>query len=95
MKPLGLARQLKQVGIQTIIFTDIARDGAGTGINLASTTQLAQQSGLAVIASGGVNSYQDVLQVKNAGLPGVVVGKALYDQKINPTDLFKLQTGGA
>lgn len=92
--PLALARQLKQIGIQTIIFTDIARDGAGTGINLESTRELARQSDLEVIASGGVNRYEDVLQVKNAGLPGIVVGKALYDQKINPTDLFELQTGG-
>ncbi len=55
------------MGLQTIIFTDIARDGAGTGINLESTTALAKQSGLTIIASGGVNSLEDVIAVKEAG----------------------------
>ncbi len=91
--PLTLANKLKELGIQTIIYTDIARDGAGTGINLESTTALAEQSGLTVIASGGVNSLEDVTAVKQAGLPGVVVGKALYEQRINPQAVFSLQSG--
>lgn len=93
ISPLELANQLKAIGIQTVIYTDIARDGAGTGINLESTTALAEQSGLTVIASGGVNNLDDVTAVKQAGLPGVVIGKALYEQKINPQVVFNLQSG--
>lgn len=93
ISPLELANQLKQIGLQTIIFTDIARDGAGTGINLESTTVLAKQSGLNIIASGGVNLIDDVIAVKEEGLPGVVIGKALYEQRLNPQAVFKLQVG--
>ena len=93
ISPLDLANQLKAIGIQTVIYTDIARDGAGTGINLESTTTLAKQSGLTVIASGGVNNLDDVTAVKQAGLPGVVIGKALYEQKIDPQVVFSLQSG--
>ncbi len=92
--PLALACQLKQTGIQTIIYTDIARDGAGTGINLESTTRLAKESGLTVIASGGVNSMEDVRAVKASGLSGVVIGKALYEQRLDPQAVFQLQAGG-
>lgn len=93
LSPLELASQLKKIGLQTIIYTDIARDGAGTGINLESTAALAKQSELTVIASGGINLIDDVIAVREKGIPGVVIGKALYEQKLNPQAVFTLQTG--
>jgi len=70
-------------GVQTLIYTDISKDGMGTGINLANTRRLAEESGLAVIASGGVTSLEDVRRVKAAGLHGVIIGRALYEGDID------------
>lgn len=67
------------LGLRTVIFTDIRRDGLGGGLNLAATRELANASGLDVIASGGVRSIEDVRAVKEAGLAGVIIGRALYD----------------
>ena len=83
-----LAKRLKSQGVQTIIFTDVSRDGIGAGVNLESSVALAQDSGLAVIASGGVASADDVRRVRDAGLAGVIVGRALYEGQINLQSLI-------
>lgn len=70
-------------GVQTLIYTDISKDGMGTGVNLENTQKVANQSGLQVIASGGVASLEDVRQVKAAGLHGVIIGRALYEGQID------------
>lgn len=81
--PVELGQRFYQLGLRTCIFTDISRDGGGTGLNISATRQFAQATGLEVIASGGVASIEDVILSKQAGLSGVIIGKALYDQKIN------------
>jgi phosphoribosylformimino-5-aminoimidazole carboxamide ribotide isomerase len=78
-----VALQMRHLGLQTIIFTDITRDGLGGGLNIASTRELAAGSGLDVIASGGVHTLEDVLAARDAKLAGVVVGRALYEGTIN------------
>jgi len=83
-----LAKQFAARGLRWLIFTDVARDGVGTGINLSATRSLMDASGLSVIASGGVNSVTDIHAVRDTGLPGVIVGKALYDGKIDANQLF-------
>jgi phosphoribosylformimino-5-aminoimidazole carboxamide ribotide isomerase len=83
-----LAVSLRQSGLRWLVFTDIARDGLQTGLNLAATVKLAQSSGLSVIASGGVSTLADVQQAKQAGLAGAIVGRALYEGAIDPADLF-------
>ncbi len=70
-------------GVTTLIYTDIAKDGMGTGVNLENTRKVAADSGLQVIASGGVASLEDVRQVKAAGLQGVIIGRALYEGQID------------
>ena len=85
-----LAQRLGQDGLRWLVFTDIARDGLQTGLNLAATTQLAQSSGLNVIASGGVGQIEEVLAARTAGLAGVIVGRALYEGSIDPVELFSL-----
>lgn len=87
---VDLARDLRTRGLHWLVFTDIARDGLQTGLNLAATVALANQSGLNVIASGGVSSLEDVRQAKAAGLSGAIVGRALYEGMIDPARLFKL-----
>lgn len=88
---LTLSLSMKQIGIETIIYTDISRDGVGGGVNLKSSINLAQKSGLDVIASGGIFTKEDILAVKEAGLPGVVVGRALYEKSIDPQTIFGMQ----
>ena len=76
---LQAALEMRQAGLRCLVFTDIARDGLQTGLNLPATVELAEQSGLAVIASGGVSSSQDIQDARAAGLAGVIVGRALYE----------------
>jgi phosphoribosylformimino-5-aminoimidazole carboxamide ribotide isomerase len=75
-------------GITTLVFTDIARDGLQKGLNLESTLDIARVSGLKVIASGGVGSLADIQAVKESGLAGVIVGRAIYENSIRLEDLF-------
>lgn len=83
------ALQLKAIGLEWLVFTDIARDGLQTGINLRATAQLAQKTGLKVIASGGVHQMEDVRSARSAGLAGCIVGRALYEGSIDPLELFQ------
>jgi phosphoribosylformimino-5-aminoimidazole carboxamide ribotide isomerase len=78
-----LALQMCALGLRTIIFTDVSRDGLGAGLNLTATGDLAAVSGLDVIASGGVHSVEDVLAAKEAKLAGVIIGRALYEETID------------
>lgn len=78
-------QSLAAQGLRWCVFTDIARDGVGTGLNLAATAQLAAATGLRVIASGGVDSLPDIRGARRAGLPGVIVGRALYEGRVDLT----------
>lgn len=93
LSALELALSLRDQGLRWVIFTDIARDGMQTGLNLPATTTLAHESGLNVIASGGVSRLEDVVQAKAAGLHGAIIGRALYEGTIDPAALFALSAG--
>jgi len=75
---LGLAQRLAALGFERVITTDIARDGALAGPNLESLAAMVRESGMQVIASGGVRSVADLLAVRATGAEGAVVGRALY-----------------
>lgn len=78
---ISLAKEIKNYGISTIIYTDISLDGTLSGVNVDSTVTLAQNTGLNVIASGGVNSIKDINYLKSKeseGITGVIVGKSIY-----------------
>jgi phosphoribosylformimino-5-aminoimidazole carboxamide ribotide isomerase len=77
-----LALQWVEQGGLWLIFTDISRDGMGSGVNADATSELAGASGLRVIASGGVRSLDDVVRVRQRGLEGVIIGRALYEGHI-------------
>jgi phosphoribosylformimino-5-aminoimidazole carboxamide ribotide isomerase len=83
LKAVDLASGLAKVGMRTLIFTDIARDGAGQGGNLEATRDLALVSGLEVIASGGFTRLEELLAARQAGLAGVILGKALYEGQLD------------
>ncbi len=80
---IDLALQMQTVGLGTVIFTDVSRDGLGSGLNIPSTRELAERSGLDVIASGGVHTIEDVIAAKDAGLAGCIIGRALYDGTVD------------
>lgn len=83
VKATDLALQMRTLGFVTVIFTDVSRDGLGSGLNIPSTRELAEVSGLDVIASGGVHTIEDVIVAKNAGLAGCIIGRALYDGTVD------------
>ena len=86
-----LALRLEDAGIAAIIYTDIARDGMLTGLNLPETAALAARISVPVIASGGVAGLADITALKQAAettlnLTGAIIGRALYDGSINPAE---------
>jgi phosphoribosylformimino-5-aminoimidazole carboxamide ribotide isomerase len=96
---LDLGRRFEDAGVAAIIYTDIARDGALTGLNVASTIELADGLGIPVIASGGLASLEDVQRLAEpdcARLAGAIVGRALYDGRLDPrAALALLRSKGA
>ncbi len=83
---LDLAKQYEDFGVEAIIYTDINRDGMGSGINVPSTKLLAQSINLPVIASGGLSSLDDVRMLRKCekeGVFGAITGRALYEGTLN------------
>lgn len=88
-----LALRLEDAGAAAIIYTDIERDGMLTGVNVAQTRELALALETPVIASGGVASLDDLVALKAAmadGIAGCILGRALYDGRINPAHALAL-----
>ncbi len=81
-----LARSFEDAGVAAIIHTDIDRDGAMQGPNVAATAAMANAVDIPVIASGGVSSLDDLRRLRDCGAPldGVISGRALYDGRIDP-----------
>jgi phosphoribosylformimino-5-aminoimidazole carboxamide ribotide isomerase len=80
-----LARKLEDLGVGLIIYTDISRDGVLEGPNVDAMRQMLENTGLSVIASGGVSSIRDVhllAEINHLRLEGVIIGKALYEGRI-------------
>ena len=79
-----MARRFEDAGIAAIIYTDIARDGAMQGPNVAATAALARAVSVPVIASGGVSSLDDLIALRDAGgIAGAISGRALYDRALD------------
>lgn len=85
-----LALKMKGLGIDTVIYTDIAKDGMMSGPNLKETQEMIQQTGMHIIASGGISRLEDLEEVKKIGAAGVIVGKALYTGAIKLPDALSL-----
>ncbi|WP_457942285.1 1-(5-phosphoribosyl)-5-[(5-phosphoribosylamino)methylideneamino]imidazole-4-carboxamide isomerase [Caproiciproducens sp. LBM24188] len=90
---LELAKQMEQIGVENLIFTDISRDGTLTGPNLEQLEALNRSVSCHVIASGGVAGSKDIADLKNLGLYGVICGKALYSGNLNLRDAIALAGG--
>lgn len=77
-----VARRVQAAGVTLVEYTDVARDGMFTGVDAEGAARLAREAGVEVVASGGVASLEDVRACRAAGLAGVIVGKALYEGRI-------------
>ncbi len=90
VKAVDLAKKFEDIGVSKIIYTDIGRDGALTGVNIEETVNLAKNISIPVVASGGVASIKDIEELKkheNDGIEGVIVGKAYYEGRISENEL--------
>lgn len=86
LSAVELARRVADVGVDRIVYTDVARDGMLGGVNLEQTCAVARASGLHVTASGGVSSLADIKQLLGArecGVDSVIIGKALYEGRFS------------
>jgi phosphoribosylformimino-5-aminoimidazole carboxamide ribotide isomerase len=86
LSALDLARRFEDAGVAAIIYTDVARDGMLKGLNLAATIALAESISIPVIASGGLASLADVqalLEPRAQKLEGAIIGRALYDGRLD------------
>jgi phosphoribosylformimino-5-aminoimidazole carboxamide ribotide isomerase len=93
VKSLDLALMFEQAGVAAIVYTDIGRDGAMNGPNIEATVDIAFQLTTPMIVSGGVASLDDLAAVKEheqAGIVGVICGRALYDGRIDLAQAVKL-----
>ncbi len=82
------AARLRDAGLRWLVFTDIARDGLQTGLNLPATLELARHTGLWVVASGGVKEASEIQAAREAGLAGVIIGRALYEGSIRLAEVL-------
>lgn len=76
------AQKLKNIGVKTIIFTDIAKDGTLTGISVESTKKMVE-TGLDIVASGGAKSLDDIKIAEEIGCEGIILGKSIYNGNID------------
>ena len=89
------ARQMSDLGVRTIIYTDIGTDGMLTGPNLAAQETLASSVDASIIASGGISCLEDVVALKeiekrHPNLSGVIVGKAIYEKRVTVAELLSI-----
>lgn len=84
------AQDMESLGVKTIVYTDIATDGTLAGPNVTAMREMVQKTNMNIIASGGVGAIEDIAALKNTGVTGVIIGKALYTEKINLSEAIAL-----
>ena len=87
---LEAGKRFRAQGLEWCVLTDVSRDGVGSGVSVAPAVELQNVTGLKVVASGGVSSLEDVRIVREAGLAGVIIGRAIYEGKIQLQDAINL-----
>jgi len=93
LKAIDLPREFEGAGLASIIFTDVDRDGMGTGLNWEMTRALARNTSIPVIASGGVSRVEELENLKkleSEGVKGVIIGRALYTGQIDLTEAIRV-----
>lgn len=86
---LDFCRRLRDAGVQTVIYTDISRDGAGRGTNLEVYEALSEIKGLRVTASGGVGSLEEIAKLEAMGVSAAILGKAIYSGQLDLAEVIR------
>lgn len=89
IKALDLCLKLKEFGVKHVVYTDISRDGMLSGPNVEATKMLTLETGLDIIASGGVSCMEDLENLHRQGIQGAIIGKALYEKQIDLEEAVK------
>lgn len=86
---IEFAKNMEQIGVRTIIFTDISRDGTLTGPNLEQLEEINSSVGCDIIASGGIKDINDIINVRKLGVYGAITGKAIYSGYLDLKEAIK------
>ncbi len=89
-RAVDFAKKVHAAGVSTIIYTDIATDGALSGPNIPAMEEMVRETGLDVIASGGVSSIEDIKALLKTGVVGAITGRAIYDGKLDLAEAVAL-----
>ena len=86
---VDLALRMKDMGVTTIIYTDVSRDGMMQGPNVEATRRLIEQTGMDIIGSGGVSCLDDLRNLRDAGCAGAILGRAMYEGAFTVEEAIK------
>jgi len=89
---IDMAQRFEEMGVESIIYTDISRDGMMNGVNVESTVKLAQAIRIPVIASGGITNMNDIkalCEVQDEGIMGAITGRAIYEGSLDFAEAYK------
>ena len=90
---LDFCKRLRDTGVKTVIYTDISKDGAMSGTNLEIYKSLSEIKGLDIVASGGITYESEIQTLRDMGTYGAILGKALYEGKLDLTRALKIAKG--
>jgi phosphoribosylformimino-5-aminoimidazole carboxamide ribotide isomerase len=88
-----VGRRVKAAGVELVEYTDVGRDGMFAGVDADGAAKLAAEAGVLVVASGGVARLADITACRDAGLAGVIVGKAIYEGRVSLKEAVKVAKG--
>lgn len=88
-----LAKQMESVGVETIIYTDISKDGTLSGPNISQLQEINNAVSCNITASGGVTNLDDIVRLREAGLYGAICGKSIYQGTLNLKDAVEVCNG--
>ena len=86
---VALCKKMAEIGVKTVVYTDISKDGMMSGPNIESTKELVEQIGINIIASGGVSTMSDLESVESINAQGVIIGKALYQGALDLKEVIE------
>ena len=93
MDSFDFCAALRDMGVSSVIYTDISRDGAMKGCNLAAYERLARLDGLNVVASGGISDLTEIVELRKMDIYGAILGKALYNGTLDLKDVLAAARG--
>ena len=89
VKAVDFGKKVRRMGLGYALFTDISKDGVLGGANVEATVNMSRETGLNVIASGGVSTLDDIVRLKESGIYGAVLGRAIYDGALDLSEAIR------